>query len=50
VVVDWGRLQIEALDDAAQAKAGYRTLLVSGFFDVIPADPSAFCVAIDPEA
>ncbi len=49
VVVDWGKLQIENLTEVPQAKAGFRTLLVSGFFDFLVSEPSAVCIAVNPE-
>jgi HK97 family phage major capsid protein len=49
VIMDWNRLTIENLVNREQSLAGFRTMLVSGFFDVLVADPSAVCVAVDPE-
>jgi HK97 family phage major capsid protein len=47
-VMDWNRLTVENLVNREQALEGFRTLLVSGWFDVIVSDPRAVCVAINP--
>jgi hypothetical protein len=48
VLVDWNRLTIESVTSRQQSIEGFRTLLVSGFFDFIVSDPNAVCVAVDP--
>lgn len=47
-VLDWSVLKIENLIDRTQALAGFRTMLVSGFFDFAVIDPNAICIAINP--
>lgn len=46
--VDWQRLQIENVLDAQQAKSGFLTLIVTGYYDVAITDPSGICRATDP--
>ena len=45
--VDFNKLQVENLVDAGQAKAGMRTLLVSGFYDFVVLEPNGICKAVN---
>jgi len=45
--VDFNKLTIENLVDSAQGKAGFRTMLVSGFFDFAVLEPSGVCKAVN---
>lgn len=46
--VDWQRLEIENLLNVDQALEGFRTMLVSGYFDFSVNDPNGICLATDP--
>ncbi len=45
---DWGKLEVENLLDVEQAKEGFQTVLVNGYFDFAILDPNGVCVAVDP--
>ncbi len=46
-IFDWQQLQVENLLDVAQAKQGFRTMLISGWFDFAVLDPNSVIVAAD---
>ena len=45
--VDFNKLQVENLVDAGQAKEGFRTMLVSGYFDFAVLEPNGICKAVN---
>jgi HK97 family phage major capsid protein len=47
-VFDWGKLEIENLVDRDQAIEGFRTLIVTGYFDFAASNPNAVAVLVDP--
>lgn len=46
--IDWNQLQVENLVDVSQAKQGFRTMLISGWFDFTVTDPNGVCKATNP--
>lgn len=47
-IFDWSSLEIETIPDVDQLTEGFKTMLVSGFFDVAVLDQNAVVVAQDP--
>lgn len=45
--VDFNKLQVENLVDAGQAKEGFRTMLVSGYFDFAILEPNGICKPVN---
>ena len=43
----FNKLQVENLVDADQAKEGFRTMLVSGYFDFAILEPNGICKAVN---
>ena len=46
-VVDWGMLKVSTVPDVDRAIAGFSTLLVEGYMDVLVRDPNGVCKALD---
>lgn len=46
--IDYNQVKVENLLDVQQAKAGFRTLFISGWFDFAILDTNALIVATDP--
>ena len=45
--IDFNRLELENVIDVDQATAGYRQMMLTGYFDFVTLDPNGICQAVD---